>query len=204
MLRKHYKSKEFTTTRNNIIGPILVFQNKKNRRIYHTRQLPLSKIIKRRIPTTIHRFYKARQCNNDISPITHINQTQHTSPTILEKINSGSKIKNSPSPCSKLLLSKRRTRLIAPPITNPSLPTTKIVDASPKNSPSTSPSLSDRMEVDICPIRGVYTQFSPTIKHPYGEGSIKTLHDYQTTNSKLSSIHSPHSSSTTRTNLKLL
>ena len=108
-------------------------------------------------------FIKKKQYNTNTSPRTQIIETQNNHQTISENTNIGSKTINSPSLCTKLPLSTRRTQVIVLPIINSSLLSNKIASVMPKNLPSPSPSLSDRMELDIHPVRGGSTQSSPTV-----------------------------------------
>ena len=92
ILRKYHKARNSPQQEKIFAGLSSSSKTKtQNRRIHHIHQIPSSQILQRRIPTTIYRFYKARQCSNDISLITHINQTPKNSSTILEKTNSGLK-----------------------------------------------------------------------------------------------------------------
>ena len=136
-------------------------KKKHNRRTHHIHHLPFSQILKQRLPTTMRHFYKIKQCNTNISPRNQINETQNNHQTISENTNIGSKTIKSPSLCPKLPLSKRRTQVIVLPIINSPTPTNKFAKVMQKH--ILSPSLSDRMELDIHPVRGGYTQSFPTI-----------------------------------------
>ena len=138
-------------------------KKKHNRRTHHIHHLPFSQILKQRLPTTMRHFYKIKQCNTNISPRNQINETQNNHQTISENINIGSKTINSPSICTKFPLSTRRTQVILLPIINSSLPPNKLASVMPNNLTSPSPSLSDRMKLNIHPVRGGSTQSSPTV-----------------------------------------
>ena len=107
---------------------------------------------------TLGLFYHSHRT----SPKTQINETQHNHQTISENTSIGPKIINSPSLCTELPFSKRRTQVIVLPITHSPIPN-KLAKVLPTNLPSHSTSLSDRMELDIHPVRGGSTQSSPTI-----------------------------------------
>ena len=127
------QSKEFTTTTANIRGDILILQNKThNRRIHHIHQLSSSQILKQLLPTTMHRFYKTKQCNTNTYPRTQINETQNNYQTISKKTNIGSKTINSPSLCTELPLSTRGTEVIVLPFITSSLPPNKLASVIPK------------------------------------------------------------------------
>jgi len=117
----------------------------------------------------MHRFYKTKQCNINTSPKTHINKTQNDHQTISENTNIGLNSTNSPSLYPKLPFSQRRTQVIVLPIINPQTPTKNLANGIPKN--PLSPSLSDRMELDIHPVRGGFTRSSPTI-HKLNKGGF--------------------------------
>ena len=134
---------------------------KYNKRIHHIHHLPSSQIIKQRFRTTMHSFYKTKQCNTNTSPKTQINETQNDHQTISENTYIGLNSTNSPSLYPKLPLSQRRTQIIVLPIRNPITPTNNLANVTQTN--PLSPSRSDRMELDIHPVRGGSTQSSPTI-----------------------------------------
>ena len=137
----------------------------KHRRIHIVHHLPSSQILKQRLPTTMHRFYKTKQCNTNTNPRTQINETQNNHQTISENTSIGPKTINSPSICTELPFSKRRTQVIFLPTTNSPITNKldKVLPTNLPNLPSHSPSLSDRMELDIHPVRGGSTQSFPTI-----------------------------------------
>ena len=150
MLRRHNRAKNSPQQQKTFAGLSSSFKTKThNRRIHHIRQLPSSQILKQRLPTTTHRFYKTKQCNTNTSPKTQINETQNDHQTISENTYIGLNSTNSPSLYPKLPLSQRRTQVIVLPIRNPITPTNNLanVQTNPR-----SPSRSDRMELDIHPV----------------------------------------------------
>ena len=162
MLRRQYRAKFAPQQQKKFAGLSSSSKTKKhNRRIHHIHHLPSSQIIKQRLPTTMHRFYKTKQCNTNTSPKTHINTIQNDYQTISESINIGLNSTNSPSLYPKLSFSQRRTQVIVLPIKNPINPTNNLSNVTQNN--TLSPSRSDRMELDIHPVRGGSTQSSPTI-----------------------------------------
>ena len=170
MLRRHNRAKNAPPQQKTFAGLSSSSKTKKhNRRIHHIHHLPSSQIIKQRLPTTMHRFYKIKQCNTNTSPKTHINKTQNDHQTISENTNIGLNSTNSPSLYPKLPFSQRRTQVIVLPIINPQTPTKNLANGIPKN--LLSPSLSDRMELDIHPVRGGFTRSSPTI-HKLNKGGF--------------------------------
>ena len=162
MLHRHNRAKNSPQQQPKFAEIFSFSKTKKyNRRIHHIHQLSSSQILKQRLPTTMHRFYKKKHCNNNTSPNTPINETQNNHQTISAYTNIGLTTTNSQSLYSKLPLSKRRTQVIVLPITNPLTPTNNLANVTQKH--PLSPSLSDRMELDIHPVRGGYTQSFPTI-----------------------------------------
>ena len=178
MIRNHTKVRHPSQQENNSPAYLHLLKEKTNRRIHHIHKLPSSQKLKLRIPTTLHRLFRANKCNNIIPIIIHINEilTQNI-PTILVKHNSSKKTTDSPSQSPNLpskntdnlnynlIPSKRRTRLNVLPIPKQShqstTPTGEIL-----NTVHSTPKLSsDRMDVDIYPARGGPTQSSPIISH---------------------------------------